>query len=149
MISYSAVVTNTGTTTLGDPAVTATTFTGGGPRPVFDCPPTALAPGGETTCTARYTVTQADLDRGSVVLTVESSGTSPGQPGRVVSEPDTVTSRADLVDGLVVEMLKSRDAARARKDYSAADGVRDALTRLGIVIEDTPQGPRWSLRSGS
>ena len=54
-----------------------------------------------------------------------------------------------VVDGLVAEMLKQRESARARRDFAAADGIRDALTALGIQIDDTPQGPRWSLRSGS
>lgn len=39
-----------------------------------------------------------------------------------------------------------RQAARARKDYTAADAIRDALAAAGIVIEDTPRGPRWELR---
>ena len=33
-------------------------------------------------------------------------------------------------------------AARANKDWAAADAVRDGLTRLGFVIEDTQQGAR-------
>ncbi|MDR0782983.1 MAG: cysteine--tRNA ligase [Propionibacteriaceae bacterium] len=58
------------------------------------------------------------------------------------------TSTSDLepvVDGLVVALLEQREAARARKDYAAADAVRDQLAGLGLTIEDTPQGPRWSL----
>ncbi len=55
----------------------------------------------------------------------------------------------EVIDGLVAEMLKQRAAARARKDFAAADGIRDALAVLGIQIEDTPQGPRWSLRRGT
>ncbi len=54
---------------------------------------------------------------------------------------------AAVVAGLVAEMLKQRDAARARKDFAAADGIRDALAALGVQVEDTTQGPRWSLRS--
>jgi cysteinyl-tRNA synthetase len=48
-----------------------------------------------------------------------------------------------VVDALVPAMLAARDEARARKDYSEADRLRDALAAGGVVIEDTPSGPRW------
>jgi cysteinyl-tRNA synthetase len=41
--------------------------------------------------------------------------------------------------------LDQRKAARERKDYAAADSIRDQLAAAGIAIEDTPEGPRWSL----
>jgi cysteinyl-tRNA synthetase len=51
------------------------------------------------------------------------------------------------VDGLVALALEQRAAARARKDWAAADTVRDQLRKAGIVVEDTPAGPRWTLES--
>ena len=33
-----------------------------------------------------------------------------------------------------------------RRDYTAADAIRDDLLEAGIVVEDTPRGPRWELR---
>ena len=51
----------------------------------------------------------------------------------------------DAVDGLVRVALDQRQAARDRKDYAAADTIRDQLTAMGIAIEDTPDGARWSL----
>src|SRR2546423_1011113 len=50
-----------------------------------------------------------------------------------------------VVDALVGVVLDQREAARARKDYAAADAIRDALTAAGLVVEDTPNGPRWTL----
>ncbi|MDR0848270.1 MAG: cysteine--tRNA ligase [Propionibacteriaceae bacterium] len=50
-----------------------------------------------------------------------------------------------VVDGLVKALLEQRGAARARKDYATSDAIRDSLGALGLTIEDTPQGPRWSL----
>ncbi|MGA4540754.1 cysteine--tRNA ligase [Uniformispora flossi] len=50
-----------------------------------------------------------------------------------------------VVDSLVHLALAQRQAARERKDYAAADAVRDQLTAAGVVVEDTPQGPRWTL----
>ncbi|MBU3752472.1 MAG: cysteine--tRNA ligase [Candidatus Nanopelagicaceae bacterium] len=57
-------------------------------------------------------------------------------------------SGADLtsaVDALIALLLEQREAARARKDFAAADSIRDRITAMGISIEDTPQGPRWSI----
>ena len=46
---------------------------------------------------------------------------------------------------LVALALEQRQAARVRKDFAAADAIRDQLTSLGVSVEDTPQGPRWEL----
>ena len=51
-----------------------------------------------------------------------------------------------VIDALVRVALDQRAAARARADYAAADAVRDQLTAAGISVEDTAEGPRWSLR---
>jgi cysteinyl-tRNA synthetase len=53
---------------------------------------------------------------------------------------------AAVVDGLVTELLKHREAARERKDFAAADAIRDSLTALGVDVSDTPQGTRWRVR---
>ena len=50
-----------------------------------------------------------------------------------------------VVDGLVAALLAQRTDARARKDYAAADAIRDRLTEVGLKVDDTPNGPRWSL----
>jgi cysteinyl-tRNA synthetase len=49
------------------------------------------------------------------------------------------------VDNLVAQALERREAARARKDWATADAVRDQLKHAGILIEDTPDGSRWTL----
>ena len=59
------------------------------------------------------------------------------------------TSASDLsktVDALVGVALEQRAAARERKDYAAADAIREQLTDAGVVVEDTPAGPRWNLQ---
>ena len=48
------------------------------------------------------------------------------------------------MDGLIKLALEQREAARARKDFKAADQIRDQIASLGITVEDTPNGPRWS-----
>jgi cysteinyl-tRNA synthetase len=50
-----------------------------------------------------------------------------------------------VVDALVTIALEQREAARARRDWAAADAVRDQLKQAGVVVEDTPHGPRWTV----
>ncbi len=50
-----------------------------------------------------------------------------------------------VVDALVRVALQQRQAARDRKDYGAADAIRAGLADAGILVEDTPRGPRWEL----
>lgn len=42
----------------------------------------------------------------------------------------------------VEALLARREDARASKDWDVADTIRDGLARIGVGIEDTPQGPR-------
>jgi cysteinyl-tRNA synthetase len=49
------------------------------------------------------------------------------------------------LDGTIKLALEQRTAARERKDFAASDSIRDGLAALGITIEDTAQGPRWSI----
>ncbi|HEY2284419.1 MAG TPA: cysteine--tRNA ligase [Streptosporangiaceae bacterium] len=51
-----------------------------------------------------------------------------------------------VVDALVSVALEQRQAARQRKDYAASDAIRDRLQDAGVVVEDTPRGPRWELK---
>ncbi len=52
---------------------------------------------------------------------------------------------AEVIDALVQVVLAQRQEARERKDFAAADAIRDGLDGIGIRIEDTPHGVRWSL----
>lgn len=49
------------------------------------------------------------------------------------------------LDGVIALALAQRTAARERKDFATSDVIRDGLADLGVSIEDTPQGPRWSI----
>jgi cysteinyl-tRNA synthetase len=111
--------------------------------------PTALAVlfdtirDGNRALDAGDTVT-AQQDRGAVSAMLHVLGLNPADPEWTdqTGGPDL----APVVDGLLSLVLEQRSQARARKDWQTADAIRDALTRLGLTIEDTPAGPRWSLR---
>jgi cysteinyl-tRNA synthetase len=51
-----------------------------------------------------------------------------------------------VIDGLVAVALQARAAARERRDFPAADAIRDQLAAAGVKIEDTADGPRWSIQ---
>ncbi len=51
-----------------------------------------------------------------------------------------------VVDALVGVALDQRQAARDRRDWQAADAIRDRLYAAGVLIDDTPDGPRWTVK---
>ncbi len=55
------------------------------------------------------------------------------------------TDLSEALDGVITLALAERASARERKDFAASDAIRDGLAALGITIEDTAQGPRWSI----
>lgn len=63
----------------------------------------------------------------------------PLQEDRVVDEGQEQA----LVAGLVELLIELRQEARAKKDWATADGIRNRLKELGIILEDTPHGVRW------
>ena len=79
---------------------------------------------------------------GSVRAMLAVLGLDPLDPQWATGSDDRLTQ---ATDGLVALALEQRQAARARKDFAAADAIRDQLTALGVSVEDTPNGPRWEL----
>jgi cysteinyl-tRNA synthetase len=47
---------------------------------------------------------------------------------------------------LVEDLLAQRQEARARRDFATADEARARLTAAGVSVEDSPDGPTWSLK---
>ena len=59
--------------------------------------------------------------------------------------PTAGADLAPVVDALIGVAVEARAEARARKDWAAADAVRDRLAAAGVVLEDTADGVRWRL----
>jgi cysteinyl-tRNA synthetase len=80
----------------------------------------------------------------AAVLTMTAVlGISPAQ-WRDAATPTDYTA---VLDSLVHVALEQRAAARGRKDFAASDAIRDQLTAAGVLVEDTPSGPRWTLKN--
>jgi uncharacterized repeat protein (TIGR01451 family) len=90
--TYSFVVTNTGNVTLTGVTVDESSFSGSGTLSPVTCPPGAasLAPAAQVTCTATYTVTQADVDSGALSNSATAQGIPPGSVVAIPSPPSTV-----------------------------------------------------------
>ncbi|WP_408951598.1 OmpA family protein [Lysobacter sp. Hz 25] len=86
--SYQYVVTNTGNVTISALSVADDRIA------TVSCPLTTLAPGASTTCTGSYTITQADLDAGSVINNASATGTPASGVLTPATDSATVTSSA-------------------------------------------------------
>lgn len=53
-------------------------------------------------------------------------------------------SKKEDLDSKIEEMIQKRTEARKNRDFALADAIRDELKEMGIVLEDTPQGVKWS-----
>jgi cysteinyl-tRNA synthetase len=50
----------------------------------------------------------------------------------------------DIVDGLLSQQIQARSAAKEAKNFATADAIRDGLKELGVTLEDSAEGVRWS-----
>ncbi|MFK0242996.1 hypothetical protein ACIQTX_19235 [Microbacterium sp. NPDC090281] len=139
-VTYTFLVTNTGNVPLADISVDETAFTGSGTAPVADCPTTPLAPNAQLTCTATYTLTQADVDGGSVSNTATATGIPPGTSTPPVSPPSTVEVPFDPAPSLTVVKTADQDeitAAGQSVTYSFRVTNTGNVTLDALTINET------------
>ncbi len=134
-VDYTFTVTNTGNVTLTtvvvtDPMVGAVT-----------CPVTTLASTESTTCTATYTLTQADVDAGEVVNTAIVTGVDPNQTE--VSATDTVTTPITQTPGIALDKIATAKAPVAvgdTIDYTFVVTNTGNITLVDIEVSDPMLG---------
>jgi cysteinyl-tRNA synthetase len=71
-------------------------------------------------------------------------GLDPLDPRWATAGSDDAAAAA--LAALVDDLLAQRQEARAARDFAAADGIRGRLTAAGVSVEDSPDGPTWSLK---
>jgi cysteinyl-tRNA synthetase len=93
------------------------------------------------------------LDAGDYPAAVEAAGSVRAMTGVLGLDPLAdqwrSTSGSDVTSAalafLVDRLLTERAEARNRRDYATADTVRGQLLAAGIAVEDTPDGPVWTV----
>jgi cysteinyl-tRNA synthetase len=110
--------------------------------------PTALASISEALKTGNSAITAGDKAviasaANEIRGALEVLGCDPFDP--VFASGGAGEDMTAALDGVIKLALAQRTAARERKDFAASDAIRDGLASLGITIEDTAQGPRWSI----
>ena len=89
----------------------------------------------------KATITAADLE--------ELKGTFHTYASDILGLHDETAQAADADDTplrrAVDLLLDLRSEAKARKDWTTADSIRDRLTQLGFTIKDTKDGAQWHL----
>jgi len=81
----------------------------------------------------------------AVLAMVDVLGLNPWSEPWASSGSTGSDRHTEVIDALVQVVLAQRQEARARKDFAAADAIRDGLDAIGIRVEDTAHGVRWSL----
>ncbi|MFC6152769.1 cysteine--tRNA ligase [Nocardioides yefusunii] len=81
----------------------------------------------------------------AVLAMLDVLGLHPADPAWGPAADSDTGALTDAVDALVRTLLEQRTAARAAKDFAAADAIRDTIKAAGVEVTDTPDGPRWSL----
>ena len=80
-----------------------------------------------------------------VVAMTEVLGINPLNPGWDSASGSGTDDAMAALDAMVKDRIAARAAARAARDFMAADLIRDQLAAAGIALEDTSTGARWSL----
>jgi cysteinyl-tRNA synthetase len=115
--------------------------------------PEALAVVHETVTRGNAALAEVAIDAAraafdAVVAMTDVLGVNPYAPQWAHSGVEESQQLHDAVDKLVAQLLEQRAAARAAKDFAAADVIRDHLAAAGIALVDHPTGTRWSLAGG-
>lgn len=63
----------------------------------------------------------------------------------VAGEFADITHHGENKKEIAATVLEAREEARRAKDWATADAIRNKLKDIGILIEDTPKGPRWKI----
>ncbi len=65
-----------------------------------------------------------------------------GLPPAVVEEVLAAEAAEESLPPEVAALVEEREATRRARDWARADAIREELSRMGYVVEDTAQGPR-------
>jgi cysteinyl-tRNA synthetase len=61
---------------------------------------------------------------------------------------DATRPEAGTLPADVAALVQQRQAARAARDWSTADALRESIRQRGYALQDTPSGTRWQQTGG-
>jgi cysteinyl-tRNA synthetase len=70
-----------------------------------------------------------------------------GQVLGVIPEQLPAAADSGLTPQLMDILIRLRAEARARKDFATADAIRNELARIGVALDDRPDGTQWRLQA--
>ncbi|WP_433608315.1 DUF7507 domain-containing protein [Prescottella agglutinans] len=145
-VPYTFEVTNTGNVTVKDIAVTDTQVAPADAANMspLSCPATPLAPGESMTCTAEYTVSQADFDNGKIADKAKATGTDP--KGDPIESPESGKEIETSGANPELSVVKSSTAteitgAGQKVPYTFAVTNTGNVTVKNITVTDTQVAP--------
>ena len=83
------------------------------------------------------------VEAGAGRVALDEAATAFARFGEVLGLFARASADDAVVEGLMDLLVRLREDARKRKDFATADGIREGLAKLGIVLEDTRDGVRW------
>ena len=152
VVTYTFAVENVGNVTLSNilvddsqqsPAGSLTS----GPT----CPSGSLAPQQTIDCSATYTVTQADMNNGSISDSATATGTTPTDTQYTTPVPGTATVSAVQTPGLTIVKTATPTTVSASGQvvtYNFAVTNTGNVTMSDITVDDTQTAPAGNLTSG-
>ncbi|GAB3399586.1 hypothetical protein GCM10027515_06180 [Schumannella luteola] len=137
VVTYTFVATNTGNVTLS--GVTISDPLAGLSRVEYGTQSRTLAPGGTLTGTATYTVTQADVNRGSIANTASVTGRTPAGQNPTASSPTVTTSTVAAAPSITTTKtaaVSDGGVVGDRVTYTITARNSGNVSLTGVVISD-------------
>jgi uncharacterized repeat protein (TIGR01451 family) len=125
-VTYSFVVVNTGNVTVHEVGIQEDIFTGSATPPTVSCPTTPLAPTKQMTCSATYSVSQANIDDGAVVNTAHATALDPND---AVVASDASSATVTATQSPALSLVKSATPPSAP--------VADQVVHYDFVVTNT------------
>ena len=87
---------------------------------------------------------KSDTSRSTIQFALDLFNELAGVLGLVYNNKKKASLNTEIED-----LIMQRETARKNKDWATADRIRDELKKRNIVLEDTPQGVKWSIAKDS
>ena len=77
------------------------------------------------------------------VLSLGLAAAAERYKAKLQKESEAAAQPVNEEDKEIVELVAKRTEAKKAKNFALADSIREQLKEMGVLVEDTPQGPKW------